>query len=299
MWHLIRAEWIKTSRRPMAWVLLIGFLAQLALFLSLLFLVVALHEGTFTDGQASITVVSEEQIEQYRLQLQFPGVFGEVLGQINGLGGIFAVILAAGVLGSEYQWGTLRVQLARYPDRGRYLTAKVLALLGALLVGIVLSLAVGVGLALLYGGALGSFGSVTPSDLLLLPLGIGRSLYVMLPYVLLTIAIAAIGRSVMAGVAGGILFTVVDASAGAPSLLAAVDNPIATTITSFLVQQNVNTLVMLNRESYGLDPLTHAGLDASHLPSPLQATIVIGIYSIVFFGYAHYWLRRHDITGAA
>ena len=50
MLHLIRAEWFKLARRPLAWVLLAVFLASLALLLLVEFLVVGLNDGLFTSG---------------------------------------------------------------------------------------------------------------------------------------------------------------------------------------------------------------------------------------------------------
>lgn len=297
--QLVQAEWLKLSRRPMTWILLIVFLVQMALFISVLFLSIALHDGIFTDGN-SIALMPSQQIDQFRLQLSFPGIFGEVLGQINGLGGIFAVILAGAAVGSEYDWGTLRVQLARRPQRGRYLLAKVITLLFLILAGILIALVVGCVLALLYGSVLEHRGSVSMRDLLLLLPGIARALYVLLPYMLFAIVIATLARSAMAGIAAGIIFIVADASTGTPAILASIENPTLAFLYNLLVQQNVNTLVLLNRQSYGLDPSVFESIvEATKMPSPLQAVLVIGIYSLLFAGYAYVLLTRRDVGGAS
>src|SRR5215207_1126954 len=182
MLNLIRAEWFKIARRPLTWVLLAVFLASQVLLLLAGFAVVGLNDGLFSGG-ARAQLLSEEQVRQFRLHLGFPGIFGAVLGHVNGIGGICAIALAAGVIGSEYGWGTLRTQLARQPNRGRYLVAKVVGLLVALLAGIVLALLLGSGLALLFGSLLNDTGGA-PTSALALPLGVLRSLYVLLPYVL-------------------------------------------------------------------------------------------------------------------
>lgn len=299
MMNLLRAEWLKLSRRPMAWVLLAIFLALMLLYFVSLFLVVALNDGTFTGGATRIQVLREEQITQYRRQLSFPGVFGATLGQVNSIGGICAIILAAGVLGSEYSWGTLRLHLARHPRRGLYLTAKSIALLALLFVGIAIAVGVGALCGLLFGTLLGDTGSIGVRDLLVLPVGMLRALYVMLPYVMFTIACCTLGRSVLAGVAGGLLFLTLDVSAGALSFLAEMRGPLAFAYNLF-VQQNITTLVVLNSRSFGLDPTILMGtLDVDTLPSPLQATLVVALYSALFFASAHRWLARRDITGAA
>lgn len=298
MRHLIQAEWLKLSRRPLAWIVLIIFLVQMGLFISGLFLVIALNDGVFSISADFETFMGTELMDQFRIQLQFPGILGTVLGQVNGIGGFCAIIFAAAAMGSEYTWGTLRVHLARLPDRRRYLVAKIIAVLLIVLAGIGISLVVGIALALLYGAVLGTMGSISLHDVLILPVGVLRSLYIMLPYLLFALAMSILGRSAMAGVAGGILLFVVDASTGMPSLLAAIDDPMIEFWFNLLIQQNVNTLVVLNRTTYGIDPSVGMSIDPSRLPGPWQATLVLAVYSLVFFGYAYVLLTRRDVSGA-
>jgi ABC-2 type transport system permease protein len=298
MLNLIRAEWFKLARRPLAWVLLVVFLGLLGLLLVSEFLVVALHDGIFAGG-ARLTLLREEQVTQFRLHLGFPGVFGAVLGHVNGAGGICAIVLAAGAIGSEYGWGTLRAQLARQPNRGRYLVAKLVALLLMLVAGIVLALLLGTLLALLFGTLLRSGDAIHMADLLALPIGVLRALYVLLPYVIATAASAVLGRSVVAGAAGGFLFLIVDAGLGALAFLSSLGGLLGF-ILNLIVQPNINTLIVLNSRSFGLDPaaLTRT-MDLAVLPSPLHATLVIAAYSALFFAAAYRSLLRRDITGAA
>jgi ABC-type transport system involved in multi-copper enzyme maturation permease subunit len=296
MLNLMQAEWLKLSRRPMARILLGVFLLLLFTYLTIWFLVVALHTGIF--GGNIIQFFNTEQIEEFRKEVAFPGVWGSTLGQVNGVGGICAIILAAGALGSEYNWGTLRLQLARQPDRGRYLLAKTLVLFFVLLVGMIIALLFSSLLALLYGSILGNVGSVSLRDVLLLVVGVLRSLYVILPYVLVTLAICVIGRSVFTGVAGGMVFLFLDNGSASMVFLTELDNPLITFLVHLPLQQNINTLVLLNRSSYGLDPGLISGLRLEQLPHPLQATLIIALYSTVFAGYAYYSLTRQDIGGA-
>ncbi len=296
MLNLIRAEWFKLTRRPLAWVLLAVFLALLVLLLLAEFAVVGLNDGLFSGG-ARAQLLSAEQVRQFRLHLGFPGIFGAVLGHVNGVGGICAIALTAGVIGSEYGWGTLRTQLARQPNRGRYLIAKIIGLLLALLAGILLALLLGVLLALLFGALLKNTGGA-PMNVLALPLGVLRSLYVLLPYVLCTVACSILGRSVVAGAVGGFLFLAADAGLGALSFLAGLGGPVAF-LLNLIVQPNINTMIVLNSQSFGLDPaaLTRT-MDLTTLPAPLQTTAVIGVYSALFFTSAYRLLRRRDIGGA-
>jgi len=298
MLNLIRAEWFKLVRRPMAWVLLAVFLALLALLRLAGFLTLALHDGLLSEGQVRLSLLREAQVAQFRLQMSFPGIFGAVLSHVNGVGGICAIVLAAGAMGSEYNWGTLRTQFARQPGRGRYLAAKIATLLLILLCGMAIGLLVGALLALLFGGLLGNIGSASAGDLLILPVGMLRSLFVLLPYVMCTIACCILGRSILAGMGGGFLFLVVDVGLGALSFLSQLGGLLGL-LVNLAVQPNVNTLIVLNSRDFGLNPaiLTRT-MDLATLPSPIHATLVIAIYSTLFFIYAYRSLVRRDITGA-
>lgn len=295
--NLIRAEWFKLARRPLVWALLSMFVGSLALLRTVEFLAVALSQGTFSGGQIRLSLLRPEQIELFRRQLSFPGIFGAALGHVNGTGGFFAIVLAAGAMGSEYGWGTLRTQLARQPNRRRYLLAKLAVLELLQLAAALIALALGSALALIYGPVLGMPGAVGWTDLLALPLGVLRALYVLLPYVLVTVASSIMFRTALAGIIGGFLFLFLDVSLGALALLANL-SPLFRTVVNLVVQPNINSLIMLNSRDFGLDPaVATPALDLAALPSPLQATLVIGAYSAIFFAYAYLSLTRRDIGG--
>ncbi len=297
--NLLAAEWLKLSRRPMAWVLLAAFLGLMLLYLATWALVVALHTGALSGGSARFQVLGDSQIAELRRQLSFPGIFGAVLGQVNSTGGICAIILAAGFLGSDYSWGTLRILLTRAPSRAAYLLAKLITLLLGLLAAILLALLLGAALALLCSAALGLPGHLSARDLLALPLGVLRSLFVILPYVMSTMASAIFGRSVLAGVGGGLIFLALDVSAGSINALGAV-NPLVRLLVNLLLQPNINTLVVLNSQLFGLDQSVLASsLDLSLLPSPLQASVVIAVYCGLFYWSAYRLLLRRDLAGAS
>jgi ABC-2 type transport system permease protein len=293
-----RAEWIKLSRRPLVWILLVLFLVLTTLVLSFWFLIVALQEGLFDGGQSRVELLRAEQIAQIKRQLSFPGIFGAMLGQINGIGGILAIIIAGGSMGGEYGWGTLRAQLTHQPRRGIYLAAKCAALMVVLALGCLIALVYGSVLALLYSNLLGQPIQIALTDLLLLPIGIGRALYVLLPYTLCSIALAILGRSTLAGVGGGLTFLAFDIGFGSVNVLG-LSNDLVRTLINLLLQQNINTLVVLNSQSYGIDQSVLArNLDLSLLPSPWQAFFVIGIYSASFYLSAQWLLLRRDVGGA-
>jgi ABC-2 type transport system permease protein len=294
MLNLIRAEWLKLTKRPLTWVLLAIFLVLLVLYVLGLFTLVNLALALGMSDEGAVRGV---QIEEYALWIVFPGLFGCVFAHINSLGGIFAVILAAGAMGSEYGWGTLRTQLARHPNRVRYLIAKLLTLLALLTVAMVLALllgsALGAALGLLAGGA----GVPSVGDLAILPLAILRALYVQLPYVLLTISFAIIGRSVLVGLAGGLLYLVFEAGFGTLAILQ-VFGGVWQAIYNLTIQRNISALTVLNLHAFGLHPERLTSADLFQTPPVLQATLVVAVYCAGFLITALYLLRRRDIAGA-
>ncbi len=296
--NLLAAEWLKISRRPMALLLLGIFLFLTVVQQTLWFLVVALQEGVFSGGNVTFNLLSPAAIEQIKRQLSLPGVFGAMLSAINGTGGILAIILTAGVFGSDFNWGTLRIMLTRAPSRGAYLLAKLIALQLALLVAMVITLLTGTLLAVIFAAALGLPQAVGLLDIALLPVGMLRALVVMLPYILIAGASAIIGRSVIAGVGGGLIFLAFDVSAGSLNTIGAVD-PLIRALVNLLLQPNINRLVVENSLMFGLDPsvLTTA-LDLSLLPPQWQALIVIAVYSAIFAYSAYRALNRQDIGGS-
>lgn len=292
MRNLIRAEWMKLSRRPLTWVLFGIFLFMVVVQLLTQFLVANLSMFLAVDQLGTLG----GQVEEWRRRSAFPGLIGAILSQVNGLGGIFAVIFAAGAMGSEYSWGTLRTQLMRTPSRTRYLLAKIIAVMSLLAVAVLITLLVG----MLVGGALGLLvgkpGTLSTRDLLELPLAVLRALYVLLPYVLLTISLAILGRSLIVGLAGGLFYLVFEAGFGALATLQLLGG-VFQVLYNLLPQQNITTLVILNNHAFGLRPETITPIALDQLPSPVQAVLVIAVYCVAFAGTALYVLRRRDITG--
>ena len=288
MINLIRAEWLKLSRRPLSWILLILFLVLLVAQI--------LTQFALTLGMPVRSGIVSAQFEEWRRGVIFPGIFATALSHVNGLGGIFAVIFAAGAIGSEYSWGTLRTQLARDPARDRYLLAKLTTIMLMLATATMLATLLAVLLSAVLSPILGSAIRITPDDLMNLIPAILRALYVLLPYVLLTAYATLLTRSVLGGVAIGLSYIIVETGFGALALLRVLGGVWAL-VYNLTIGQNINTLTLMNRHAFGLRPETTAPLDLSQLPSPLQATIVVAVYSVLFLAFALILFRRRDITG--
>ena len=288
MINLIRAEWLKLSRRPLSWILLILFLVLLVAQI--------LTQFALTLGMPVRSGIVSAQFEEWRRGVLFPGIFATALSHVNGLGGIFAVIFAAGAIGSEYSWGTLRTQLARDPARDRYLLAKLTTIMLMLATATLLATLLAALLSAVLSPILGSAIRITPDDLMNLIPAILRALYVLLPYVLLTAYATLLTRSVLGGVAIGLSYIIVETGFGALALLRVLGGVWAL-VYNLTIGQNINTLTLMNRHAFGLRPETTAPLDLSQLPSLLQATIVVAVYSALFLAFALILFRRRDISG--
>lgn len=290
---LTRAEWLKLTRRPLTRLLLAAFLGMLAVQSTVYaLLVVAQRAGLIDLGGA----FGPAQLEEYRRRASFPGVVGAVFDHVNGLGGVFTVILAGASMGSEYDWGTLRTQLCRTPDRVAFLLAKVGALVLVLAAGTSMALGFGLALGAVLAFLVGGAGSPDAATIALVPLALVRALFVLLPYALLAVCLAVARRSLLAGVAGGLLYLVFEAGLGALAIFASLGQPWRT-LYGLTIGQNIGALTLLNSHAFGLQPEVLAGtLRPATTPSALQAVVVVTAYCAVFLATAARWIRQ-DVVG--
>jgi ABC-type transport system involved in multi-copper enzyme maturation permease subunit len=290
--QLIWADWLKLTRRPLTRVLLGVFLGFLALQSVGYTLVVLVHSLGLTQISSAF---GPEQLDEYRRRAVFPGMIGAAFGHINGLGGVFAVVLAGAAMGSEYDWGTLRLQLARTPNRRRFLLAKLITLGLLMVAGTLITVAFGLALGAVLGRITGSPTTPDAATVATIPLAIVRSLYILLPYVLLAVCLATLRRSLLFGVAGGLVYLAFEAGFGALTIFSALGEPWRT-LYGLTIGQNINALTVLNSQAFGLHPeVLAAGLRADLLPPPLQATVVVACYCVVLFLTTLRFLRR-DVT---
>ncbi len=291
---LVGAEWLKLTRRPLTRGLLAVFLGLLALQSTVYALaVVADRAGLIGLGGA----FGPAQLEEYRRRASFPGVVGAVFQHVNGLGGVFAVILAGAAMGSEYDWGTLRTQLCRMPDRAALLLAKIVTLLLLLLAGTLLALGFGLGLGIVLGAMVGGAGAPDAATIAAIPLALVRALFVLLPYVLLAVCLATARRSMLAGVAGGLVYLVFEAGFGALAIFAALGEPWRT-LYGLTIGQNISALTVMNGRVFGLHPEVLAeGVRAAVPPPAGQAMIVVAAYCVVFLTVALKCVRRDVADG--
>src|SRR5579884_3477932 len=88
-----------------------------------------------------LTARAQGTVPSLMTHISPPGYIPNIFGALSVLGPICVAVLAAGLIGSDYSWGMVRVQVASGAPRARLLGAKLLALALALAAWIVSSIA--------------------------------------------------------------------------------------------------------------------------------------------------------------
>jgi ABC-type transport system involved in multi-copper enzyme maturation permease subunit len=224
--------------------------------------------------------------------------------------GIFMLILAAHVVGLEYQYGTIRVLLARGVGRLQLLGAKVAALtlvgFAVLLFESLIELAFGWGLTLALadgGQPWRALGDVFWVDLRVCLFYLALNLVVTM---LLGVAASVVGRSLAFGLAVGLSWFAVDNLLTIPLALLArfTHSDFWLNVSSALLGPLLNRLpdfiappyhvtapggAILTKTVSGFGPLTLVPVPGG------QALLVIGLYTVLFIAVAVTLTRRRDV----
>ena len=245
------------------------------------------------------------------------GLFNQLLqgdvAIVRILSGIFMLIVAAHVVGLEYQYGTIRVLLARGVGRLQLLGAKVaaLALVGLAVMAleslIELIFGWGLTLALANGGQpWRALGAEFWADLRIMLFYLVLNMVVTL---LLSVAASVVGRSLAFGLAVGLGWFAVDGLLTIPLAL-------LVRFTQSDIWARLSTLLLgplLNRLPDYIAPPYHVTVRTTHGPETLTRTVsgfgpmplmnvsgghallVIGVYSAIFIATAVILTWRRDV----
>lgn len=184
----------KLVRRPASFVSLGVLVGLLGLILILVGLTARQAEAEGNGGAAAL------------LLLTFPGAYIVVLSFVLGTAGLFAVIYAAAVAGSEWSWGTLKAAAARGESRTIYQLAQFAAIALLIGVGLLISFAAGVLLAIIGAGLaqVPTTGLDDAETLGSIPELLGRAWLAVVGEGAIGFAIATLARSQLAGIGAGI-----------------------------------------------------------------------------------------------
>ena len=288
MTRLMAAEFFKLRKRMMTWVVAILMVGLVILLYSILWSVSG-HVTTFGENNQ---FTGQDLRRALFLQASVP--FS--LQVVAAFGTIFAMILAAGAVGSEYSWGTVRLMATAASGRVRLLASKLLVVCGLVVVGTLLAVAVG----LIYssiitvtnGGSSLSF--ITPGFVRDQVESLGRTLFVMAPYVTLAFAMAAIGRSTLAGVGAGLGIAFIEPLIN--GLMRLGGSPWKD-IPNYLINANTDVVLLQNKvpDVIRFGPTTQ-DLARNHVNGVPEAMLILALYSAAFIAVAFLVYRRRDIT---
>src|SRR5829696_386431 len=235
---LLRSEVFKVTRRAMPRILLLILCGLLALIY--FFFVLAVRTNTEQGNPQAVA--------DLRDSMRVAAVLDTGLGIVHQVGTVLAVILGVSLISSEFSWGTIRLILPRIGSRAGLLTAKLLVLLGF----VVLLVLTGYLVALLSSFVASSVEDLSTSlggDVLSRTVAsLARTAYAMLPYVAIAIFVAVLTRSTAAGIAIGLSVLFLESIVAA--LLGALPGPFDV-IPDALLARNVSAMLATNPELDG------------------------------------------------
>jgi ABC-2 type transport system permease protein len=293
MTRLIKAEIFKLRKRSMTYILLLILIGFIVLVLSIS-QATAMNSTTAVtidgNGVTSTTVVPVVAADIHFLKDMITGVIS-ILGTI---GMILAVVLVANGMGSEYSWNTIRPYLLCSESRLKMFTAKLIAAAGFIVAGIIIGLVTAVFLGVLFtairgfswdiGSGLASF---TGRELLTFV----RTLYVMLPYILLAFLFTVFGRSTAAGIGFGIGASVLESII--TGLLFMAHGWLAK-IPDYLLSTNIQAINALSQSSLRVSIGSNSN---TQIPSAPHAFVVLAVYCVVFIAISFTLFQKRDVTG--
>ena len=216
-----------------------------------------------------------------------PGSLSFGIGIFGNLGYVFVMILAAMAMGVEYTWGTARQVIAKGCGRGRFLAAKTLALLAVVGIGhLVVILCMGMS-SLIISYTMTDTGITTDtSQWFRAGADVIKSMYLMLPYIILGMFFAILTSSASSGVVISVVFFLGESFLG-------------WIIGIYLGQDTARILISVNTPLWMASPGVPALDDPSAIYdyiSNFLSTFLPLLAYIVVFGCASLWLfQRRDL----
>lgn len=298
MLKLIGIELFKIRKRRMTWILLAVLIAWFCITTVGGYSAIAIDPADMPAEEFEEEWESLEEFEASRAAFQFPHAFPHIFSIAQGIGTILLIILVASMVGNEYRWGTVGQMLTRRGARFYYLGAKLLALIIVAVIGLVFSLIVWVILisitsSLLAGSINWDF--ISASFVWEVVLMFGHTIFGLLPLMLLAAMLAIIGRSALAGIAGGLVYYWVG---GIASEILSQGSGWSGRIPEYLISHNVYAIMSLNQlNGVALrgGPMGF-GEAPTQIASTLHATVTLVIYCLVFLAISFYLFRKQDLT---
>jgi ABC-2 type transport system permease protein len=284
--RLIGAELFKLRKRLMTRVLLFVLLGILIILYLLLLAV----------SKVAIPAHGPAEIGEIQNLLGLPLAIPFALTILSSFGSVLAVILMASSVGNEYNWRTIRTVLICSESRFKLLGAKLISTGILVLMGLVIGLATGFIMSLIttaIGGYSFDFSFATGGYLWDQFLQFWRTLFVLIPYVLLGFLFAIVGRSAMPGIALGIGVLFLETLVTTFMRLA---GGWIANVPDYLLAANIRAITSLAGLPEGFNQGMGAGNAAAQMPGVTHAFVTLAIYCLVFVTLAFYLFRKRDVT---
>jgi len=263
MFHLLRSELFRLRKRPQTWLLL-----------AIAFLLTTFVYGGFVIGAR---VTSGQDRLDMREVLTFPELdeFGLSIG-LGFFGSVMVIIVAAGMMGNEFSWNTLRPLTARARSRSGLLTAKIIT---AILYSAVFmfALAVLIGVLSLVSSAIAGVDAAYSGEAAIDALKFtGQVVLVNLPYVAFAFMLATVARSNAAGIAGALGLSFIEQ----PILeLLKLASDVFETIQEYGISYNSTQILFPDGDT-----------------DVTRSSIIMLVYAAIFFGISYFVFLRRDVT---
>ena len=266
MLHLLHSELFRLRKRPQSWILLLIMLLTTG--------------GLYVSFAIAVSVSSEP--DGIRDDLALSKLFQSGMQVSSLVGFVLIVVMAAGLIGNEYGWNTIRPLLTRSPSRTGLLTAKWITVAIYTVVLFFFGLAVAVGFSAVTSTIAGNFEGVSGALLVDWAVSFGRLIVANAPYAALAFSLALITRSNAAGIS--------------VSLGLAFIEPLISALLGFV--SDAFESAQRFGIAYGSNKLTN--MNGHNEPvstnEAWQAVIVLTIYTLGFVGASYVVFRRRDVT---
>jgi ABC-2 type transport system permease protein len=281
MWRLLRSEIFRQRKRLLTKVLL----ALLVVIVVSLYILLWVASGRVASGGLLVM--------RRALFLQETVPFG--LQLVWFFWGLLAAVLAAGIAGSDFAWGTMRLLVMCSRSRTALFGAKLLTILIFTVIGAAIGLATAVltstVITIQSGGA--DFSFVTGRYVLDAAISFGRTVLTILPFSAIAVCFAIIGRSTLAGVAAALGWRFLE---GLVASLMNLAGGFWATIPDYLLRANVSTIQLGAPLSRSFTRTIGNEATLSRLPSQEHALLVILAYTVITLVAAGFVFARRDVT---
>lgn len=268
MLNLLSSELFRLRKRSQSWILLLISIVLIGLIYGGF-----VTAGLLTSGQESVDL---------KEQATFSGFadFGVAMA-VGFFGSVMLIIIAAGMMGNEFSWNTLRPLVARSKSRVSLLTAKYVAML-IYTVLFVLVLTLVVAIMFLIGSQI--VGEPSGFSMSVLWDGIEyafRLTYTNLPYLALAFLLATAFRSNAAGIAGALGLSFIEQPI---FLLLGLASSFFEKVEKWGISYNVAEF-----SGFAGPNVDVGGID-------YRAGAILGVYTLIFVGISYIIFLRRDVT---